>query len=60
MSNGDFDQYDPVIIKKNRQKKLEAEKQMIVVGPRPIVVVRKENRKQRDKKRNLIAKEALK
>ena len=56
----DYDQYDPLVIKKNRQKKQEAEKQQMVVGPRPIPVVRRENRKQRDRRRNLLAKDALK
>lgn len=57
----DIDKYDESYVSKhNRRIRQEAEENRIVVGPRPITVVRKETRKQRDRRRNLITKDALK
>lgn len=55
----DIYQYDEVS-KRNRRQKLDADKQKMVVGPRPLVISRKELRKERDKRINLAVKDALK
>lgn len=54
------DQYEDMFAKKNRRQKLEAEENRMVVGPRPDLVIRKESRKQRDRRRNLAIKDAIK
>lgn len=48
------------IRKRNRQIREEAEENRMVVGPRPDVIIRKESRKQRDRRRNLAIKDAIK
>ena len=57
----DFDKYsEDIISKRNRRKRLEADKDQMVVDPLPPSGVHKEKRKDRDRSRNLIIKDVLK
>lgn len=53
-------QFDDLISKKNRRKTLEKKKHEVIVGPPPPTGVHKEDRRIRDKRRNLAVKEVLK
>jgi len=60
MSNGsDFD-LDVLIKKRNRRSVKEADKNRMVVGPRPVSILRKEPRKQKERRTNLAIKDAFK
>ena len=60
MSDLDEDYLEGDIEKRNRRVSEEAEENRMVVGPRPPTATHVESRKQRDKRRNLVIKKALK
>lgn len=56
----DLQNFDKLILKKNRRQKLEKKKHEIVVGPPPPSGVHEASRKARDRRRNLAIKKVLK
>lgn len=57
----DFEKYsEEIVSKRNRRLKQTAGKREMVVGPLPPTGVHKLNRKERDRRRNLEIKKALK
>jgi len=60
MSERDIDKYDETVSKRNRRKRLESEKDQMIIDPLPPTGIHEVKRKDRERRRNQIIRKVLK